>query len=298
MSLHSQQWLAVSQLAAERLLTLLKSLPEPTIPTVHLYHCDHLDTPIALINAQSGTDWRAEFDPWGSQVDGSNPQRLYLPIRMQGQQFDEESGLHYNRHRYYDPPQGRYITQDPIGLRGGWNLYAYLMNPVQKVDPLVLSEWGKWVGSSFNLPNDEIAAAIEASNGPYYEPPSGSISFDGGGSADIFTGASNAIGVGLTTDEKSPIHMDLCIYNNLCEHEGVGAAVGYGATGTISESEMSSGKSDAAGYMATGGILGKLTISGTKDSSGKKSASIGIDPGEGAFVGGITCHQSTVCLFN
>jgi RHS repeat-associated protein len=189
---------------------------------------------------------------------------------MQGQHFDEESGLHYNRHRYYDPAQGRYITQDPIGLRGGWNLYAYLINPVQKVDPLGLSEWGKWVGSSFNLPNDEIAAAIEASNGPYYEPPSGSISFDGGGSADIFTGASNAIGVGLTTDEKSPIHMDLCIYNNLCEHEGVGTAVGYGATGTISESEMSSGKSDAAGYMATGGIFGKLTISGTKDSSGKK----------------------------
>ncbi|UHM92582.1 RHS repeat-associated core domain-containing protein [Rahnella victoriana] len=44
---------------------------------------------------------------------------MYQPIRMQGQHYDEESGLHYNRHRYYDPTLGRYITQDPIGLLGG-----------------------------------------------------------------------------------------------------------------------------------------------------------------------------------
>ncbi|MEL9398295.1 RHS repeat-associated core domain-containing protein, partial [Escherichia coli] len=46
-------------------------------------------------------------------------------IRLPGQQYDEESGLYYNRHRYYDPLQGRYITQDPIGLKGGWNFYQY-----------------------------------------------------------------------------------------------------------------------------------------------------------------------------
>jgi len=138
LSPHSQQWLAVSQLTPERLLPLLKPLPEPTSPVVHLYHCDHLGTPIALINAQGGTDWRAEFDPWGNQVDGSNPQRLYQPIRMQGQHYDDESGMHYNRHRYYDPTLGRYISQDPIGLQGGWNLYSYTGNPVRYVDPMGL----------------------------------------------------------------------------------------------------------------------------------------------------------------
>ena len=51
-------------------------------------------------------------------MDGSNPLRMYQPIRMQGQHYDEESGLYYNRHRYYDPTLGRYITQDPIGLLG------------------------------------------------------------------------------------------------------------------------------------------------------------------------------------
>ncbi|MCJ8412037.1 RHS repeat-associated core domain-containing protein, partial [Escherichia coli] len=46
-----------------------------------------------------------------------------------------------NRHRYYDPLQGRYITQDPIGLKGGWNLYGYQLNPISDIDPLGLSMW-------------------------------------------------------------------------------------------------------------------------------------------------------------
>ena len=57
---------------------------------------------------------------------------------MQGQQYDEESDLHYNRHRYYDPTIGRYITQDPIGLRGGMSFYSYPVNPLQFIDPLGL----------------------------------------------------------------------------------------------------------------------------------------------------------------
>jgi len=47
---------------------------------------------------------------------------------------DKESGLHYNRHRYYDPLQGRYITQDPIGLEGGVKTYTYPLNPIQGRD--------------------------------------------------------------------------------------------------------------------------------------------------------------------
>ncbi|NKD27143.1 RHS element protein, partial [Citrobacter freundii] len=56
-------------------------------------------------------------------------------IRLPGQQYDDESGLHYNRHRYYNPGLGRYITQDPIGLEGGWNPYAYPLNPITEIDP-------------------------------------------------------------------------------------------------------------------------------------------------------------------
>ena len=49
----------------------------------------------------------------------NNSQTVPQPLRLPGQYFDEESGLHYNRHRYYDPHCARYISQDPIGLAGG-----------------------------------------------------------------------------------------------------------------------------------------------------------------------------------
>ncbi|WP_141215695.1 RHS repeat-associated core domain-containing protein, partial [Hahella sp. CCB-MM4] len=59
-------------------------------------------------------------------------------LRFQGQYFDEESGLHYNRFRYYDPGCGRFINQDPIGLLGGTNNYQYAPNPIAWIDPLGL----------------------------------------------------------------------------------------------------------------------------------------------------------------
>ncbi|EKI3092739.1 RHS repeat-associated core domain-containing protein, partial [Escherichia coli] len=60
------------------------------------------------------------------------------PLRLPGQYFDEETGLHYNLFRYYAPECGRFISQDPIGLRGGLNLYAYAPNPLKYIDPLGL----------------------------------------------------------------------------------------------------------------------------------------------------------------
>jgi len=59
------------------------------------------------------------------------------PFRFQGQQFDEETGLHYNRFRYYDPGVGRFVSQDPIGLNGGFNHFTYAPNPIDWSDP-----WG------------------------------------------------------------------------------------------------------------------------------------------------------------
>ncbi|MEL8512182.1 RHS domain-containing protein, partial [Escherichia coli] len=92
---------------------------------IHLYHCDYRGLPLTLISPDGATEWCAEYDEWGNLLTEENPQHLQQLIRLPGQQYDEESGLYYNRHRYYDPLQGRCITQDPIGLEGGWNQYVY-----------------------------------------------------------------------------------------------------------------------------------------------------------------------------
>ena len=105
---------------------------------MRFYHCDHLGTPIALSDEQGRIVWKARYDPWGQQLEEYNPQGLEQPLRFQGQFFDPESGLHYNRHRYYDPALGAYITQDPLGLAGGINLSLYSVTPLHEIDPLGL----------------------------------------------------------------------------------------------------------------------------------------------------------------
>lgn len=85
---------------------------------VNLYHCDHRGLPLALISPDGALNWYAEYDEWGNVLREDNPHGLEQLIRLPGQQYDDESGLYYNRNRYYNPGQGRYITQDPIGLAG------------------------------------------------------------------------------------------------------------------------------------------------------------------------------------
>ncbi|WP_125317157.1 RHS element core protein [Escherichia albertii] len=136
-SAESEAWLAQCGLTAAQMESQMEAeyVPERTL---HLYHCDHRGLPQALISPEGETAWCGEYDEWGNLLGEENPQHLQQPYRLSGQQYDEESGLYYNRNRYYDPLQGRYITQDPIGLEGGWNLYQYPLNPTTKIDPLAL----------------------------------------------------------------------------------------------------------------------------------------------------------------
>ncbi|ENF1487587.1 RHS domain-containing protein [Salmonella enterica] len=141
----SRAWLAGCGLTPEQMAGQLE--PE-YIPQrkIHLYHCDHRGLPLALITLDNQVAWRAEYDEWGNQLNEENPHHMEQLIRLPGQHYDEESGLYYNRNRYYNPGQGRYITQDPIGLEGGWNSYSYVKNnPVNWIDPLGLAHTsGKW----------------------------------------------------------------------------------------------------------------------------------------------------------
>ena len=111
---------------------------------VYYYHLDQLNTPRFVTNNSAQVVWGNQADAYGYEEPNQEPEAdtknsFTQPIRFQGQYLDEESGLHYNRYRYYSPKQQRFINQDPIGLVGGINHYQYAPNPVNWVDPFGLT---------------------------------------------------------------------------------------------------------------------------------------------------------------
>nr|WP_279634494.1 RHS repeat-associated core domain-containing protein [Paraburkholderia steynii] len=126
--------------------------PARTKHATYVYQNDHLGKPQELVDASGKVVWLGRYRAWGALrgaklANGAAAETGNL-IRAQGQYHDEELGLHYNRHRYYDPHAGRFVSRDPIGLRGGINLYAFAPNPVQWIDPLGLT------GTFPSNPND------------------------------------------------------------------------------------------------------------------------------------------------
>ncbi|WP_217709462.1 RHS repeat-associated core domain-containing protein [Burkholderia cepacia] len=123
--------------------------PAPPIDGLAWYQCDHLGTPQELTDEHSEIVWSAEYRAWGAVkevVRKASGGRVEVrnPIRFQGQYHDHETGLHYNRYRYYDCDTGRYLSPDPLGLGGGINVYAYAGgNPVAYYDPLGLKKFGR-----------------------------------------------------------------------------------------------------------------------------------------------------------
>jgi len=101
---------------------------------------DHLGTPTALLDEAGRLAWKAQLDVYG--VARTDVMKTSCPWRWPGQYEDEETGLYYNRFRYYDPEAGRYISQDPIGLDGGFELYGYTHDPFAEIDPFGLAFQG------------------------------------------------------------------------------------------------------------------------------------------------------------
>jgi RHS repeat-associated protein len=99
---------------------------------------DHLGTPTAMLDSAGTVAWSAEIAAYGELRDIIGD-RHACPFRWPGQYEDEETGLYYNRFRYYDPESGEYVSQDPIGLAGGTNFYGYAADPTTVVDILGLA---------------------------------------------------------------------------------------------------------------------------------------------------------------
>ncbi|RYF75401.1 MAG: hypothetical protein EOO39_07000, partial [Cytophagaceae bacterium] len=100
---------------------------------------DHLGTPFAMMDQAGQRTWAAQTTAYG-RVRLSEGTRSACPFRFQGQYEDVETGLYYNRFRYYAPHEGMYISQDPIRLSSGeTNLYRYVADPTSQVDSLGLA---------------------------------------------------------------------------------------------------------------------------------------------------------------
>ena len=133
-------------------------------------HTDHLGTPLAVTDtpadpAAAKVVWRASYESFGRATVDEDPDgdevAVSLNVRFPGQYFDDESGLHYNFYRTYDPATGRYLEADPIGQVAGLNLYIYAGdNPTGNIDPsglldLANSPVGRFVA---DLPIDSAYA--------------------------------------------------------------------------------------------------------------------------------------------
>ncbi|MEQ9995778.1 RHS repeat-associated core domain-containing protein, partial [Pectobacterium versatile] len=118
---------------------------------LHYIVTDLTGTARELCSEEGEIRWRGEQGLWGTHREERRPiplrrylgdaanEEVYCELRYQGQLYDAETGLYYNRHRYYDAESGQYLSPDPIGLAGGKRAYGYVKNPLSWVDPLGLT---------------------------------------------------------------------------------------------------------------------------------------------------------------
>ena len=109
--------------------------------------CDQLGTPTEAYDEEGKEVWYRRLDMNGKILEETQPGLIpegyvSIPFLFQGQYYDYETGLAYNRFRYYDPELGRYISEDPIGLASGvFSIYGYVENTFTEVDHYGLSSY-------------------------------------------------------------------------------------------------------------------------------------------------------------
>ncbi len=132
------------------------------LATYH-YLKDHQNSIIALTDSSGTVVETYEYDAYGNtkvfDTSGTELTTSSFGNRyaFQGREIDWETGLYYFRARWYDPEIGRWLSKDPIGIRGGLNLYvAFGNNPVNFVDHFGLDEDSGWWKKTVNWVKDKV----------------------------------------------------------------------------------------------------------------------------------------------
>ena len=138
------------------------------------FHTDQIGIPKEMTDIHGNLLWYGEYTAWGRlKKDGRVYRNAHQPFRLQNQYFDEETGLHYNLKRYYEPEAGRFVNQDPIGLLGGDNLYWFAPNTskwlyrvLKPIDNVAASKIMPWfgeigLGTQYELPKS-VKSYIES----------------------------------------------------------------------------------------------------------------------------------------
>jgi RHS repeat-associated protein len=107
--------------------------------TVTYFAADRRGTVFATSGVSGEIEGLFEYEAFGALTTAGNTDGTPPPFRLRGQYYDEETGLHYSLHRYFEPATGRFITRDPLGIAAGRNLYQFGPNPITWEDPFGLS---------------------------------------------------------------------------------------------------------------------------------------------------------------
>ncbi|HTP06743.1 MAG TPA: RHS repeat-associated core domain-containing protein, partial [Anaerolineae bacterium] len=103
----------------------------------YFYLLDDLGDVLGLVDENGTMAATYRYDPWGNVINSTGS--IANPLRFEAREWDEDSGLYFDRARYYDPIVGRFISRDRLGINGGLNHYAYVgNNPIRFRDPLGL----------------------------------------------------------------------------------------------------------------------------------------------------------------
>lgn len=176
------------------------------------YHTDVNGAPEEMTDGRGNIVWEAGYQVWGNLTHEKETRPVQQNLRFQGQYLDRETGLHYNLYRFYDPDIGKFISGDPISLKGGINLYAYAPNPLSWIDPLGLK-----CGSSYEQARNKALKWLEERGFKAERVNIGKFGSTRGKPVGMTT-ADGKTGFRIEYDERSGAHINVFSGKDKGEH--------------------------------------------------------------------------------